>query len=160
MTPEEYEKFKEAEKQHLRKLKELKKEHRQLSRKAKVTKAVTDMAEGVQSLYDEHEEMVDRLERGAVGSEARLDVALDSLGASDATRETLDASQLEEDQKAIQKANAQELIRQMKLADGIPEEKPAPGAKSVSEANADASETKAEETPSDLPEKTIGRMRP
>ncbi len=159
MTPEEYEQFKEAEKQHLRKLKELKKEHQQLARKAKVTKAVTDMADGVQNLYDEHEEMVDRLERGAVGSEARLEVALDSMGSSDATQEALDAAQLEEDQKAIQKAKAQELIRQMKLADGAPDERPASSAKSVSEAKADASETKGEETPSDLPEKTIGRMR-
>ena len=153
MTPEEYERFKEAEKQHLRKLKELKKQHQQLARKAKVTNAVTDMATGVQNLYDEHEEMVDRLERGAAGSEARLEVALDSLGASDSKQEMLDAAALEADQEAIKKAKAQELIRQMKLANGMPDEKPA------DQSNVSPDETKAKDSPSDLPEKTIGRMR-
>jgi len=153
MTPEEYEKFKEAEKQHLLKLRELKKKNQQLSRKAKVTNAVTEMATGVQNLYDEHEEMVDRLERGAAGSEARLEVALDSLGASDSKQEALDAAQLEADQEAMKRAKAKELIRQMKMADGSPEEVAKP------KGNIRASETKAEEPPSDLPEKTIGRMR-
>ena len=83
MTPEEYERFKEAEKIHLRKLKEIKKVHAQMQRKSQVTRAVTDMASGIEDLFSEHEEMVYRLQADAAGSEARLDVALDQAHAID-----------------------------------------------------------------------------
>ena len=118
MTPEEYQKVKEAEKAHLRKLKELKKTHAQLSRKARITNAVTDMAESVQSLYDEHRTMVDRLEMDAISSEARLDVAMDGLEGDSSVQEALDAAQLEADQEVIKRARAKSLIEQMKL-DGL-----------------------------------------
>ena len=65
MTPEEYERFKEAEKNHLRKLKEIKKVHAQMQRKSQVTRAVTDMASGIEDLFSEHEEMVYRLQADA-----------------------------------------------------------------------------------------------
>ncbi len=158
MTPEEYQKVKEAEKAHLRKLKELKKTHAQLSRKARITNAVTDMAESVQELYDEHQTMVDRLEMDAISSEARLDVAMDGLEGDSSTQEALDAAQLEADQKAIKKARAKALIEQMKLETGSapasPTKSESPSAK-AGEANPDAGETAP-----DLPEKTIGKMKP
>jgi len=150
MTPEEYERFKEAEKAHLRKLRELKKTHQQLGRKARITGAVTDMAEGINNLFNEHEEMVDRLQRDSIESEARMEVALDNIEADDATLEALDAAELEADQ-ALRKARAQELIRQMKSADGAPSQNPAP--------KADSARSETPDKPSDLPEKTIGRMR-
>ena len=163
MTPEEYERFKEAEKAHLRKLRELKKTHQQLQRKAKVTRAVTDMAEGINSLYTEHEEMVEKLQSESFTAEARMEVALDNLAADDATLEQLDAAELEADQ-ALRKARAQELIRQMKEAGGgttssaqnAPSADPS-SATTSNDAKPDA--TGKSDPPSDLPEKTIGRMR-
>lgn len=155
MTPEEYERFKEAEKAHLRKLKELKQAHHQLQRKAKVTRAVTDMAEGISSLYDEHNEMVERLQHDTILSEARMEVALDNLSSDDAALERLDAAELEADQ-TLRKARAQELIRQMKAAESGEPLAPAAAAKTDSGAG---SETPPAAPSSDLPEKTIGRMR-
>ena len=158
MTPEEYQKVKEAEKAHLRQLKELKKTHAQLSRKARITNAVTDMAESVQELFDEHRTMVDRLEMDAISSEARLDVAMDGLEGDSSVQEALDAAQLEADQEAIKKARAKSLIQQMKLEGGFvptsPTKSESPSAKAV-EANPDTPETTPE-----LPEKTIGKMKP
>ena len=157
MTPEEYERFKEAEKAHLRKLKELKQAHHQLQRKARVTRAVTDMAEGISNLYDEHNEMVERLQHDTIHSEARMEVALDNLSADDAALEQLDAAELEADQ-TLRKARAQELIRRMKAAESgeaeVPDAAPTPVP-----ASGAGSETCPATPSSDLPEKTIGRMR-
>ena len=170
MTPEEYERFKEAEKAHLRKLKELKQAHHQLQRKARVTRAVTDMAEGINSLYDEHNEMVERLQHDTIGgrlnafaTEARMEVALDNLAADDRLLENLDAAELEADQ-TLRKSRAQELIRQMKAAEGeAPDESDsssaAPPASAPTLDQGAGSETRSAGSSSDLPEKTIGRMR-
>ena len=155
MTPEEYERFKEAEKAHLRKLRELKQTHQQLKRKARITGAVTDMAEGINSLFNEHEEMVDKLQHDTIHSEARMEVALDNIEADDATLEALDAAELEADQ-ALRKARAQELIRQMKATSGVPDSGDDAEKKDDSAAR---DETKPESPSSDLPEKTIGRMK-
>lgn len=161
MTPEEYERFKEAEKAHLRKLRELKKTHQELRRKARVAGAVTDMAEGINGLFNEHEEMVDRLQRDSIESEARMEVALDNIEADDARLEALDAAELEADQ-ALRKARAQDLIRQMKSAQGMTAEDPA-SEKATAEEKTSHSKandiTKSSAPPSDLPEKTIGRMK-
>jgi|DEB0MinimDraft_10_1074344.scaffolds.fasta_scaffold01561_7 hypothetical protein len=83
MTPEEYERFKEAEKDHLRKMRALKKTHRQMSRKARITGAVTDMTEGISKLFQDHEEMVERLERSSTISQARMDLALETFEPDD-----------------------------------------------------------------------------
>lgn len=183
MTPEEYEKFKEAEKAHLRKLREIKQAHHQASRKASVTRAVTDMASSMNHLFDENQEMVERLQMGTFQSEARLDVAMDSIEGDDRISEAQDAAQLELDQEAIRKAKAQELVRQMKMEGGapLPNSKSDSGAASSSSSAAStstSSATSSSETPSaskgrtplnekpkpttssNLPEKTIGKMKP
>lgn len=172
MTPEEYQKFKEAEKEHLRKIRELKKAHQQHARKSTVTRAVTDMAASLDKLYDEHREMVDRLQMDTLHSEARMEVALDAVDMEGVT-EAEDAAALELDAEALKKAKARELIRQMKGQSG----------ESISEPDATtASDTKNPDSPeqapeafkgrtplnekpkprpsSDLPEKTIGKMKP
>ena len=158
MTPEEYEQFKEAEKAHLRKLRELKKTHQQLQRKAKVTGAVTDMAESMNELFDEHGEMVEKLQRDSIESEARMEVALDNVDMNDKVQEAQDAADLEA-AETLRKARAQELIRQMKAADGAPASEPAPSsaASPAEESGSDA--TTDDKTSSELPEKTIGRMK-
>jgi hypothetical protein len=180
MTPEEFQKLKEAEKDHLRKIRELKKVHKQHAQQAKVTRAVTDMATGMNALYDEHREMVDRLQMDTLQSEARMEVALDSVDSAGIT-EAQDAAELELDSEAIRKAKAQELIRQMKLeAGGGSVAKPAsseePGRSGEAAKTASPSGSASSGAPStgrtplhaapkpttssDLPEKTIGRMKP
>ena len=162
MTPEEYEQFKEAEKAHLRKLRELKKTHQQLQRKAKVTGAGTDMADGMNQLFDEHGEMVEKLQRDAIESEARMEVALDQVDMNDSVQEAQDAADLEA-AETLRKARAQELIRQMKAAEGVgattsSTASSAPSASlPSSESGSDA--TTDGESSSELPEKTIGRMK-
>lgn len=158
MTPEEYEQFKEAEKAHLRKLRELKKTHQQLQRKAKVTGAVTDMAESMNQLFDEHGEMVEKLQRDSIESEARMEVALDHVDMNDTVQEAQDAADLEA-AETLRKARAQELIRQMKTAEGVPAtESSAPSSSSPS-TESGSNATTDSETSSELPEKTIGRMK-
>jgi len=161
MTPEEYEQFKEAEKAHLRKLREIKKQHQALKRKAAVTRSVTDMAEGATDLFSESDEMVERLQMDSASAEARLDVALDSLGSSDAAQGQLDAAELAQAEEELKKQRAQELIRQMKSEspsrDGSPS---APESSTATPESPASDETTGPSTSSDLPEKTIGRMKP
>ena len=64
MTPEERERFKEAEKEHLRQLKKLKEQARLAQRRASVNKALSDMAGALKQdddPLDDHTEMMDRL---------------------------------------------------------------------------------------------------
>ena len=152
MTPEEYQKFKEAEKEHLRKIRDLKKAQRSASRKSTVTKAVTGMATDMQDLFDEHGQMIERLQMDSAMSEARMEVALDSVEMDSRVSEAQDAAELAKLEEEQKKARARDLINQMKQETGA-----------VQKQNADASEpnpidAKAEEKP--LPEKTIGRMKP
>ncbi len=177
MTPEEYERFKEAEKAHLRKLREIKQAHHQASRKAAVTRAVTDMASGMNHLFDENQEMVERLQMGTLQNEARMEVALDSVDSDDRITEAQDAAQLEQDQEVFRKARAQELVRQMKMEDGNLSgesakfgDSTASNASSSRETFTEASVPSKGRTPinekpkpttsSNLPEKTIGKMKP
>jgi hypothetical protein len=165
MTPEEFERFKEAEKAHLRKIRELKKASKQFVQQSKISRAVTDMATGMNELYDEHREMVDRLQMGTLQNEARMEVALDSVD-MDSVTEAQDAAALEADMEAIKKARAQELIRQMKMEGSSSTDSSAKApAQSAPVQNAPLGRTPLTEKPkpttsSDLPEKTIGRMKP
>ena len=165
MTPEEFERFKEAEKAHLRKIRDLKKANKQFVQQSKISRAVTDMATGMNELYDEHREMVDRLQMGTLQNEARMEVALDSVD-MDSVTEAQDAAALEADMEAIKKARAQELIRQMKMEGSSSTDSSAKApAQSAPVQNAPLGRTPLSEKPkpttsSDLPEKTIGRMKP
>ena len=172
MTPEEFQRIKEAEKDHLRKIRELKKANKQFVQQSKITRAVTDMATGMNELYDEHREMVDRLEMGAIKNVARMEVAMDSVGENEPS-EAMDAAELEANAEALRKARAQELIRQMKL-EGTSSTSGTPSSQvnasnvpsgSSSNSPAPAGRTPLIEKPkpttsSDLPEKTIGKMKP
>lgn len=176
MTPEEFERFKEAEKAHLRKIRELKKANKQFVQQSKVTRAVTDMASGMNKLYDEHQEMVDRLQTDTYQNEARMEVALDSVEMGSFT-EAQDAAALEANEAALKKARAQELIRQMKMegsasgsgpgasesrasATSTSDPKPASSNTAKSTGRTPLVEKPKPSGSSDLPEKTIGRMKP
>ncbi|MDA1028867.1 MAG: hypothetical protein O3B41_07440 [Bacteroidetes bacterium] len=181
MTPEEYQRFKEAEKDHLRKLREIKKLHGQAVQKAKITQAVNSMTSGMTGLYDEHREMVDRLQMDTLQSEARMEVALDAIGGTDSLdaldgpSEAQDAAELAVNEEAIRRARAQALIRQMKVEGGASieellskevssESRAKEGSEGPSKATSGGRTPLTEKpkptTSSNLPEKTIGRMKP
>jgi len=108
---------------------------------------------------------VDRLQMGTLQNEARMEVALDSVD-MDSVTEAQDAAALEADMEAIKKARAQELIRQMKMEGSSSTDSSAKApAQSAPVQNAPLGRTPLTEKPkpttsSDLPEKTIGRMKP
>jgi hypothetical protein len=164
MTPEEYERIKEAEKDHLRKLKKLKEAHRQLQRQARVTKAVTDMTSSMQEKLDVHADMMDRIATESAINEARLEMAIESRQTEDLETQAL------EDELELTRAKARDLIRKLKEE---PEERAAskaPPRASNSDEPTDRRDSTADKpsgsTPAasptagdDLPEKTIGRMK-
>ena len=163
MTPEEYKRLKEAEKEHLRKLKEIKEKARVLRRQQSVTKAMEELGTSTRAALDTHEEMLDKLEMDTAMSEARFEIALEATQAKAVEEEARAA--LEAHEEDLQKARAQELLRQMKLQVGSPEAAPQAKAPAAAAPAAEASpEGEAGENPTnppgELPEKTIGRMKP
>ena len=77
MTPEEYQRIKEAEKEHLRKLQLLKKKLREVERQKSVSKALENMTKAPgDDILQTHDEMIDRLAMDTVQQEARLEMAL------------------------------------------------------------------------------------
>lgn len=118
MSPEEYQRIKDAEKEHLRKLKKLKQQVRLAERKRKVSQTMADMATSASDSLDTHREMLDRLAMDTVRSEARLEIALESAEAAEAEAE-VQQRQIEMDE-TLQRARAQSLLRQLKQEMGAP----------------------------------------
>jgi len=168
MTPEEFERIKEAEKEHLRKLKKLKEAHRQLKRQDKVTKAITDMTSSVQEKFDLHTDMMDQIAIESALNEARLEIALEASEQADVKEQAM------RDENDLAKVKAKNRIRQMKIqSDGSDASKiekaesatTTPSTRSLgrtasTDKKKESSQSSEEESKHDLPEKTIGRMKP
>ena len=174
MTPEEYKRIKEAEKEHLRALKKLKEKLREVNRQ----KSVADAMENIQKapgedILNTHEEMVDRLAMDTIQQEARLEMALSDsdMAEADPPVESTEAEPEPPQQSdaELQKIRAQELVRQIKMQMGLAEAKRKQEAvqpvtsetagDEAPEADGEVSEKKQESPqPEDLPEKTIGRI--
>ena len=165
MTPEEYERFKEAEKEHLRKLKKLKEAAHQNRRRASINRTLGEMASAIPDSddpLDAHNEMLDKLQMDTARQEARLEMALESAALKEIAAEEPKPS-TEELEEAAMKQRAKNLVEQMKLQMGMttPDtstEAPAPTSKTASSQATPETEAKPS-TPSDRPEKTIGRMK-
>ena len=116
MTPEEFERLKEEEKRHLREMRALKQQYREAQRKRGLLDALRGMVNPEAEAT--HEEMLDRLTRQDVESEARFEVAMDAAGLSEdaAARRARE----EADREAVRKAEAEALVRQMKQQMGDP----------------------------------------
>lgn len=155
MSPEEFERIKAAEKEHLRSLKKLKDAVRALRRQQSVADAMEQMTEAGRDAIDTQEEMIDRLALETARREARLEIAMEGAEEREA------AARLAASEEELERLRAQELVRQMKGqmegAAGTPpeaEKKPSSSPGTPTSAQSDAAE-KAKS----LPEKTIGRMR-
>ncbi len=108
MTPEEFERLKEEEKKHLRELRALKQQHRDVQRKKSVFDALRGMARP--DLDAAHDEAVGKLTGDAALAEARLDLALEGQAPGPAPTEA--------ERQALRAAEAESLVRQMKASMG------------------------------------------
>ena len=179
MTREEFEKIKEAEKEHLRALRKLKQTVRDLEKRKSVNTALTDMASKTGSLLDEHTALVEKLSEETAMQEARFEVALESIDDSpelDAKQQALqDEADLAKLEVERQQSRARDLVRQVKLQMGTPGTEEEMKAGRPTEADSDRTigrgptgggEAKPVDKESDddeeqddpIPEKTIGRM--
>jgi hypothetical protein len=137
MTDEEFERLKEAEKDHLRAKKRLRATLDALKRRHRSRSVVEQMKRGAERLLDETESLVDALRRTVARRTGRLEVALD------------DEASLEADEQALREERAESLLRQYKAAQS-------PGGRT---AGPDAPEAEGDDATTDGPDKTIGRMR-
>ncbi|HEX8298852.1 MAG TPA: hypothetical protein VF594_06785 [Rubricoccaceae bacterium] len=151
MSPEEFNRLKEEEKAHLRQLRDLKQQHRDVQRKASILGALRGM--DASGLTDETDAQTDALLRGAITQEARLDLALEGEAAR---------AQAEADREATRQAEAADLVRQLKAEAG------ATADESPTRPASTAARTIGRTPPPDVPEapsavsrdaKTLGRPR-
>jgi len=153
MTPEEFEKIKEAEKDHLRKVRKLKSAVKQLERQKKISGALNDLTTSMQDKFDDHDEMMSRVAIDAALNEARLEIALESSQEADR------GAQLAQDEADLAKAKARDVMQQFR------EMTDSESAVDQTESTPEKSSTRRvrpgkPDSRDDLPEKTIGRMKP
>lgn len=126
MTPEEFERIKEEEKAHLRKLKALKEAARTLGRQQRVTQVLERMVEVSKDVLHKSEDLVDRLTHETARQEARLDIAMESADERNAARDA--EEQLERAEEELAEARAKATLREMKQQLGVPEASRPPAA--------------------------------
>ena len=139
MDKKEFERIKAEEKEHLRKLRALKHEHRGVTRQKKVLDALNAMQRP--DLDATYEEAMRGLTEDAAMTEARLEIAMEDAHARAPKPEAL----TEADREKLRKDEAAALIRQMKAEMGTPVSEMTP-----------TNET-SDEAPSNPAERTIGR---
>lgn len=156
MTPEEFEKIKAAEKDHLRKVRKLKTVVKQLERQKKISGALNELTSSMREKFDVHDEMMDRVAIDSALNEARLEIALETSEEADRN------AQLAQDEADLARVRARQVIDQISEDDGSVDAAPSSG-----EPESDRTESSnvrqrpdRPEKRDDLPEKTIGRMKP
>jgi hypothetical protein len=165
VSPEEYQRLKEAEKAHLRSLRELKQAVKGLNRQKNLTDAVVNATVTPMESLDDHDALVQELAMETARNEARLDVALESIGSDLDVPGPSPAQVSAADEASLRKAKAADLIRQLKSQLGAPgpnvsrAQSPAAASAAAHESKS-ASDAAASVPPPPLPDKTIGRMKP
>ena len=107
MSPEEFQRLKDEEKAHLRKLRDLKQTYRDAARKKTIVDAVTGMRST--ALEDETQALTDKLQSGAALQEARMELAMENED---------EIAKAEADRDALRKAEAAALVAQFKAEAG------------------------------------------
>ena len=144
MSPEEFERLKQQEKEHLRKIRQIKQQGADAHRKAGLLDALKKLT-GAQDALDETDRLTRSMQEGQARTEARFEMAADAARAR---------AEREEAEEALRDAEADGLLAQMR-AEMLGNASPAAGTRDAPNA-ADADETK----PAPSGEKTIGRARP
>lgn len=151
MTPEEYEQYKEAEKEHLKKLKELKKAVRMLERRKQIRSSLEAVRRSSEDALEAQQDAVDRLAMETAKQEARLELALDSERGPEGA--------LDED---LRRARARALVDALKssMESGPPEDRLAgrPPARASDFKPGNGAAVNPTMDREDRPDKTIGRM--
>ena len=165
MTNEEYQRLKEAEKEHLQAKKKLQEALSTLQRKKRVRDAVNRIAHSAQSALDRASDLIGQLTAETARDEARFEVAMDAQAKDDTpASDDTDVAAFEAERRA---ARARTLVRQMKQARGassrtISKSSRRSESSSPNEVSPPATSSDDDLSTSstdDLPEKTIGRMR-
>lgn len=148
MTQEEFEELKAREREHLEKLRELKRAVGQLERQRSVADALTRLQTAAQDLIDRNTDLVDDIARETAFLEARSELAMEGQQRQPAPP---DVGVSEEE---LQRLRAQKLIEEIKQqtssqAEDAPPDSTAPR----------RMERLPEEPRQPAPDKTIGRMR-
>ena len=170
MTPEEFQRLKDAEKEHLRALKKLKQAVRRMERQKSLNTAITDLTTSTQNALDEHEQLVDNLALETARQEARLEIALSTAEAKAEVAEQMEQTPSEKviDEAALDeeaaKLRARELVKNIKAqveaatfpAVASSASATRRGKDAADEGNASGDADESSDTP--RPEKTIGRM--
>lgn len=171
MNRDEYERLKEAEKAHLRKVRALKEQLREAQRKQGIHDALRGLDTG--ALDAEFDDALRTVQEQNLSAEARFDLAMEAVDeAAERERRRLEQERFEAER---QKSDAADLVRQMKaqiLGDAAgnveaqQSERPQadPPAKSIGPPPAAPEAPPADKDPSDRrgdarPAKTIGRPR-
>ncbi len=147
MTREEFERLKEAEKAHLRKMKELRAQAHEADRARRLSGTLASMATGARDLLDENARLVGGLSESAALGEARYELAMEG-------REQGPGPSLEEAEEALRKERARRLVESMRAEAETPAPQQQPPA-----GQASAQQPAPPADAAALPEKTIGRMR-
>ncbi len=132
MRPEDYQRLKEAEKEHLRALRRLKEAVRLLRRRRAIDEALTSLERQTEATLSAHNEALERLALETAYQEARLELALEG--------HELPPNDVPDPERT--RRRAQELLRQLR----------------DETETSDAADSSA---PAKVrPEKTLGRLRP
>lgn len=174
MKPEEFEKIKQAEKEHLRKIRKLKDAVRQLDRQKKISGAISDMTSSMQETLDVHDEMIQKIAVDTALNEARLEIALERSEKADTQ------AQRDRDEADLAGILARKVVGDLRGAVESDFSSPGEGAPPDKSETVRSSDRKVQGAPGpltktplissqtvktkqerdDLPEKTIGRMKP
>jgi hypothetical protein len=162
MSPEEFERLKEQEKAHLRKIRQIKQQGADAKRKLGLSAALGKLADQLGSL-GETDRLTRDMQEGQARIEARFEMAADAAA---------DRAEREEAERVLREAEADGLLAQMRAEmlgnaspaagtrdapDAARTEKPAPtGGKSIGRARP---EPEPEEPAAERSAKTIGRRR-
>lgn len=159
MTPEEYEQFKQAEKEHLKKLKELRNALRVLERQKRIQSALDDISRSTDDALETQRELVERLALETAHREARLEVALDASAdkAGEPDREALE--------RELRRERAWSIVDELKASirtdadEDVPERHTAPSRRPDTQPQEpEVGSAHPTEDREERPGKTIGRM--
>ncbi len=164
MDKDEFERLKAEEKEHLRKLKDLRQTHTVLSRQERLKRTLSQMKSSTRDLLDASAHLIENMQQEAAIKEARLDIATEA--AAEAAVKEKAEKDLEAFDESLRRDRAQALVQRMKAALGSENyAEPAEGEgqpvhKTIGAPAVPPEQGAPESPPKTLPDKTIGRKRP
>jgi hypothetical protein len=160
MNSEEYERLKEAEKAHLRKVRALKQQLQEAKKKERLAETIEKL--DTSELDEEFDRSLRAVQEKSLTADARFDMAMEALDQAEAReRQRLEVERFEKDQ---QRTAAAELVRRLKEeveGQSMPVERHSSQAQHGASALTDDPPTPPDASPQNAedPSKTIGRRR-